>query len=90
MVGLGLDEGVKGVDVEARVCEEGAVGVDDSEVEDEAEAEDESMVIVIGVSPVDSVVIGMGVSPDVEGKHLSVYLYDPGLKHQTESSFSFS
>ena len=59
-------------------------------VEDEAEAEDESMVIVIGVSPVESVVIGMGVSPDVEGKHLSVYLYDPGLKHQTESSFSFS
>ena len=78
------------MEVEARVCEEGAVGVDDSEVEDEAEAEDESMVIVIGVSPVKSVVIIIGVSPDVEEKHLSVYLYDPGLKHQTESSFSFS
>ena len=67
-------------------------GLDDEEgdPEDEAWVEDNSVgdeSVKLDVAEVE--LINVGVSPDVDG-HVSVCLYSPFLKHQTESSFSFS
>ena len=94
-----VETGVEGgLDVEA-----GVAGVSEDEawvissVEDGAGDEngtldvDEAEVIRMAVSPdVVEVLINTGAS-DVDEGHFSVYLYSPSrLKHQTESSFSFS
>ena len=63
-------------------------------LDEEGDPEDEAWVDgnSVGDESVDVAeveLINVGVSPDVDG-HVSVFLYSPSLKHQTESSSSLS
>ena len=77
-------EDEEGLEVEAGIEDEEGDPEDGAWVEDKGVGDSSGKLDVAEVE-----LINVGVSPDVDG-HVSVCLYSPTLKHQTESSSSFS
>ena len=77
-------EDEEGLEVEAGIEDEEGDPEDGAWVEDKGVGDSSGKLDVAEVE-----LINVGVSPDVDG-HVSVCLYSPSLKHQTESSSSFS
>ena len=73
-----------GLEVEAEIEDEEGDPEDGAWVEDKGVGDSSGKLDVAEVE-----LINVGVSPDIDG-HVSVCLYSPTLKHQTESSSSFS
>ena len=79
-----------GIEVEVGLEVEAGIEDEEGDPEDGAWVEDKGVGDSSGKLDVAEVeLINVGVSPDIDG-HVSVCLYSPTLKHQTESSSSFS
>ena len=90
VVGEALEVEVEGIEDEEGLEVDRGPEDEEGDPEDGAWVEDKGVGDSSGKLDVAEVeLIDVGVSPDVDG-HVSVCLYSPSLKHQTESSSSFS